>query len=245
MKKQFAIITVILICFTLFTMSANAVEPIFTDNLDDLSNTFEYSDGWQTDKTIKTIGSMLNKNANNDIQYITYKCDGVKSFKLYVTSFISDVSIPKADVYAYVSADNVEWSQIKVAFVKPKTVAQGWRLFEAIPVNTLPEGTNYVKFELQVLNIDDLANCFVTGFQKVELFTQADETTNVNTADDENDNSDLKEDVNVSKTETANEENSASGVSLTTVYIFLISAFTVMIISCFVTALIVIKRKNR
>lgn len=249
MKKRIAIIFSVLICFTLFSLTANATEPVFTDNLDDLKYTYESSDGWQVDKTIRTIGSMLNKNANNDIQYITYKCDDLKSFKLYVTSFISDISIPKADVCAYVSSDNVEWTQIKVAFVKPKTVAQGWRLFEAVPTKVLPEGTKYIKFELQVLNIEDLGNCFVTGFQKVELFTEIDDSMNINTADDENEdavndeNNETNSD-NSSNLADSNFNNANKGISITTLYIFLGVAFVVMIASCVVTSTI-INKKNK
>ena len=220
MKKRIAIIFSVLICFTLFSLTANATEPVFTDNLDDLKYTYESSDGWQVDKTIRTIGSMLNKNANNDIQYITYKCDDLKSFKLYVTSFISDISIPKADVCAYVSSDNVEWTQIKVAFVKPKTVAQGWRLFEA-----------------------------VTGFQKVELFTEIDDSMNINTADDENEdaandeNNETNSD-NSSNLADSNFNSANKGISITTLYIFLGVAFVVMIASCVVTSTI-INKKNK
>ena len=249
MKKRIAIIFSVLICFTLFSLTANAAEPVFTDNLDDLKYTYESSDGWQVDKTIRTIGSMLNKNANNDIQYITYKCDDLKSFKLYVTSFISDISIPKADVCAYVSSDNVEWTQIKVAFVKPKTVAQGWRLFEAVPTKVLPEGTKYIKFELQVLNIEDLGNCFVTGFQKVELFNEIDDSMNINTADEENEdaandeNNETNSD-NSSNLADSNFNNANKGISITTLYIFLGVAFVVMIASCVVTSTI-INKKNK
>lgn len=249
MKKRIAILFSVLICFTLFSLTANAAEPVFTDNLDDLKYTYESSDGWQVDKTIRTIGSMLNKNANNDIQYITYKCDDLKSFKLYVTSFISDISIPKADVCAYVSSDNVEWTQIKVAFVKPKTVAQGWRLFEAVPTKVLPEGTKYIKFELQVLNIEDLGNCFVTGFQKVELFNEIDDSMNINTADDENEdaandeNNETNSD-NSSNLADSNFNNANKGISITTLYIFLGVAFVVMIASCVVTSTI-INKKNK
>ena len=211
--------------------------------------TYESSDGWQVDKTIRTIGSMLNKNANNDIQYITYKCDDLKSFKLYVTSFISDISIPKADVCAYVSSDNVEWTQIKVAFVKPKTVAQGWRLFEAVPTKVLPEGTKYIKFELQVLNIEDLGNCFVTGFQKVELFNEIYDSMNINTADNENEdaandeNNETNSD-NSSNLADSNFNNANKGISITTLYIFLGVAFVVMIASCVVTSTIIIKKNQ-
>lgn len=249
MKKRIAIIFSVLICFTLFSLTANATEPVFTDDLDDLKYTYESSDGWQVDKTIRTIGSMLNKNANNDIQYITYKCDDLKSFKLYVTSFISDISIPKADVCAYVSSDNVEWTQIKVAFVKPKTVAQGWRLFEAVPTKVLPEGTKYIKFELQVLNIEDLGNCFVTGFQKVELFNEIDDSMNINTADNENEdaandeNNETNSD-NSSNLADSNFNNANKGISITTLYIFLGVAFVVMIASCVVTSTI-INKKNK
>ena len=249
MKKRIAIIFSVLICFTLFSLTANATEPVFTDNLDDLKYTYDSSDAWQVDKTRSTIGRMLNKNANNDIQYITYKCDDLKSFKLYVTSFISDISIPKADVCAYVSSDNVEWTQIKVAFVKPKTVAQGWRLFEAVPTKVLPEGTKYIKFELQVLNIEDLGNCFVTGFQKVELFTEIDDSMNINTADDENEdavndeNNETNSD-NSSNLADSNFNNANKGISITTLYIFLGVAFVVMIASCVVTSTI-INKKNK
>ena len=158
-------------------------------------------------------------------------------------------AIPKADVCAYVSSDNVEWTQIKVAFVKPKTVAQGWRLFEAVPTKVLPEGTKYIKFELQVLNIEDLGNCFVTGFQKVELFTEIDDSMNINTADDENEdaandeNNETNSD-NSSNLADSNFNNANKGISITTLYIFLGVAFVVMIASCVVTSTI-INKKNK
>lgn len=122
-------------------------------------------------------------------------------------------------------------------------------MFEAVPTKVLPEGTKYIKFELQVLNIEDLGNCFVTGFQKVELFTEIDDSMNINTADDENEdaandeNNETNSD-NSSNLADSNFNNANKGIRITTLYIFLGVAFVVMIASCVVTSTI-INKKNK
>lgn len=175
MKKSLSIVLVLLLLA--FGFSAMAEGANITDNFNDLNTAFDKSAGWQVDKSDAAVGSMINKCGNNEIQYVTYKLDNIRDFKLDILSFVSDMSMPKADVKIYLSKDNVAWEQIKFTLDKPERVSQSWRVFAARPANPIPEGYSYIKFELQELGIDELPNCFVTAFRSVEVSSKAPVTT--------------------------------------------------------------------
>jgi|GEM_PF-4146130 len=153
----------------------SAAEPTITDELGNLDKPVDKSDGWQLDASLTLIGSWINKMGNNDVQYVTYKMDNIKDFTLTIVSYVSEMSRPKSDVKIYLSKDGSDWNEIKFSVSKATEVSAEWSTYEITPSKSIGDGISYVKFELQVLSIASVANCYVTGFKKVELFNTVQE----------------------------------------------------------------------
>lgn len=138
------------------------------DDLADWSKVFDKSGGWQLDASDKSLGTVINKMGNNDVQYITYKLNNIGSFSFTACSF-SSFSDVKKDFKVYVSADNKTWKEVAVTAVKGKTTGS-WTMY-TLSAENIADGMNYLKIELQALEIDETANCFVTGIDRVDVYS--------------------------------------------------------------------------
>ena len=147
------------------------------DDLDDWTNVFEKSDGWQIDKSNAALGSVINKMGNNDPQHITYMMNKIGSFSASVCSYSSFSEVSK-DFKVYISNDNKTWKQVPYQSAVGE-VKGAWTLY-TISARNFPESTKYLKLELQPLGIDNLTNCWVTGIASVDVFASKNPSTGDN-----------------------------------------------------------------
>jgi|GEM_PF-2463780 len=144
-----------------------------TDELGNWSNVYEKSNGWQFDATIPQFNTVINKAGNNDVQYITYKVNGVQGFRItgYQWNVMSDFA---ADIKAYVSDDNGindAWQEVNLAATAP--VHTGIENFSEVTLSAayIEGAPTYLKIEMQELDINDVINCWVTSIERVEIDT--------------------------------------------------------------------------
>lgn len=122
-----------------------------SDKFDNFEKIFDRTDLWQLDKTNKELGNQLNKLSNNEVLFITYKLNGLKSFAIKANSFkvMSDV---KKDIKVYVSSDNKNWKPVNLKYLDGKTVGDWTQKY--LYAENIANDINYLKIEMQKLDID-------------------------------------------------------------------------------------------
>ena len=137
-----------------------------SDKFDNFEKIFDRTDLWQLDKTNKELGNQLNKLSNNEVLFITYKLNGLKSFAIKANSFkvMSDV---KKDIKVYVSSDNKNWKPVNLKYLYGKTIGDWTQKY--LYAENIANDINYLKIEMQKLDIDAIANCFVTSLASVDI----------------------------------------------------------------------------